>query len=93
MPIAMRTASMTPSLLAFVREGCAMMEWAEHELTPARGFHACIDYPQLQAHRYYEGYFHALASTSGCVDSLNPRYGTPMAKPAAPLRCVVALPC
>jgi hypothetical protein len=35
-------------------------------------------------HVYYEGYFHA-KPTPDNIDSMNPRYGTPMSKPAAPL--------
>jgi hypothetical protein len=35
-------------------------------------------------HVYYEGYFHASA-TSDNIDSMNPRFLSPMSKPAAPL--------
>jgi hypothetical protein len=47
------------------------------------GFTRCVDNPAIPNHRYYEGYFHGLA-TPKPVPSMNPRKGGDMAKPAAP---------
>eukprot|EP01117_Protostelium_nocturnum_P015973 TRINITY_DN6237_c0_g1_i1.p1 TRINITY_DN6237_c0_g1~~TRINITY_DN6237_c0_g1_i1.p1 ORF type:complete len:371 (-),score=100.74 TRINITY_DN6237_c0_g1_i1:76-1188(-) len=49
----------------------------------ASGFYKCVDYPDLESHIYYEGYFHSTSSDQS-VPSMNPRYGSTFDKPAAP---------
>lgn len=70
-----------------------MFSCDESELTPERGFHKCVDYPHLPQHRYYEGYFHTLAGTAGSVESMNPRLGVPIDKPAAPVALRALVEC
>lgn len=45
-----------------------------------------IKYSKQPNHKYYEGYFHALSTTSGPFVSINPRSGLDFDKPAAPVR-------
>ena len=49
------------------------------------GFRKAVDNPELHNHHYYEGYFHGLKEHH-CIESLNPRDGNNMEKPAAPIR-------
>lgn len=50
-----------------------------------RGFDACVDYPDIEGHTYWEGYFHS-ESQAGSVTSVHPRKGCNFEKPAAPWR-------
>lgn len=47
------------------------------------GFFHCVDNHELPGHTYFEGYFHARADSEP-IESMNPRYGHRMKKPAAP---------
>jgi hypothetical protein len=83
-PLAFKTGKMTPPLLQHIREGCSFLTAPEAQLMTDPSFKRCIDHPELPSHRYYEGYFHALA-TSKDVVALNPRLGNAITKKAAPL--------
>jgi hypothetical protein len=79
--VAMFCGGMEPDLVQEIQK-LDIFSCKEDELRK-RGFFKCIDYPQLEKHIYYEGYFHS-CRTDGAVESINPRKGTLMAKPAAP---------
>ena len=78
---AINTCALGPELLQYLASDNVLQA---SNLTPL-GFEKCIDYPTLPEHVYYEGYFHAKRSLEG-IESLNPRYGYKMTKPAAPRR-------
>ena len=49
------------------------------------GFNKTVDHPYLNDNFYFEEYFHGLEENTP-ITSLNPKYGQPMEKPAAPPR-------
>ena len=78
-----KTNKMDPKVLEFILED----EWlqkSDQELMEC-GFNKAVDHPFLNDHFYFEGYFHGLEENTS-ISSLNPRYGLPMEKPAAPPR-------
>ena len=92
--VAFRRAKLSPELLAWMLEEEVLS--AEPQRLLQLGFDACVDYPQLPDHHYYEGYFHARGGgrpgDSGfdaslpAKGSLHPRTGRCFDKPAAPPR-------
>lgn len=80
--IAIRTAEISPELLAYLQSS-DILTCAESALA-GKGFFECCDQPRCPDHVYYEGYFHGL-DTPLPVESMNPRLGDNMQKPAAPI--------
>ena len=77
-------SSISDELLSHLQSNINFVSLEEKELE-SNGFTRCIDMPSIPNHIYYEGYFHGLSSTSGAVNSMNPRLGLNMMKPAAPI--------
>ena len=96
--VAFRRAELSPELLAWLLEEEVLS--AEPSRLLQLGFDACVDYPALSEHHYYEGYYHARGGgCPGDVDydpgfdaslpakgSVHPRTGRNFDKPAAPPR-------
>eukprot|EP01084_Bolivina_argentea_P065456 119310_1 len=76
--------SISDELLKHLQTNVDFINLEEKELE-SNGFTRCVDAPQVPNHIYYEGYFHGLSTTSGAANSINPRLGDSMMKPAAPL--------
>ena len=70
-------------LLQYFQSHIDFISFQEEELE-SNGFTKCVDQPKKPHHIYYEGYFHGM-ETSEHISSLNPRTGSDMMKPAAPL--------
>ena len=82
-PVAMHRVRLSDELLQY------LLLDGIHTCAPSalggRGFDACVDYPHILGHAYWEGYYHA-SLHSGAVTSVHPRKGRDFEKPAAPLR-------
>ena len=78
-----KTNKIDPDVLEFILED----EWlqkSDQQLLEC-GFNKTVDHPYLKNNFYFEGYFHGLEENTP-ITSLNPKYGQPMEKPAAPPR-------
>ena len=91
--VAFRKAQLSARLLKYLAEdgvlqyGSATASDADQTAQfEAAGFRKCVDYGRYPGHIYYEGYFHAMPTSGPHIGSLNPRTGTAMDKPAAPIR-------
>ena len=82
-PFSIITGKLDQDLLLFLLEDEWLLKSDEEML--AIGFRKAVDNPELHNHHYYEGYFHGLKEHH-CIESLNPRDGNNMEKPAAPIR-------
>eukprot|EP00092_Neocalanus_flemingeri_P011347 GFUD01012227.1.p1 GENE.GFUD01012227.1~~GFUD01012227.1.p1 ORF type:complete len:310 (+),score=70.34 GFUD01012227.1:95-1024(+) len=79
----MKEKGMEPDLLTFLQEDAWLQQSDEELLTI--GFRQTADNPYLENHHYFEGYFHGQKENHP-IQSLNPRDGQKMEKPAAPAR-------
>ena len=78
-----RTNKIDPDVLEFILKD----EWlqkSDQQLLEC-GFNKTVDHPYLNDNFYFEGYFHGLEENTP-ITSINPKYGHPMEKPAAPPR-------
>eukprot|EP01129_Flabellula_baltica_P009891 TRINITY_DN4119_c0_g1_i1.p1 TRINITY_DN4119_c0_g1~~TRINITY_DN4119_c0_g1_i1.p1 ORF type:complete len:320 (-),score=61.69 TRINITY_DN4119_c0_g1_i1:9-938(-) len=79
-PFIMKSGELSDALKAFLLSEVPCFFCSE-KVIEGYAFNSCIDYPFLDRHVYYEGYFHS-KMTDDAVLSINPRYGFDFEKPS-----------
>lgn len=82
-PVSFRQSAMSNDLLGYLQQASIFQAKSENDLLPP--FTKCVDHPAVPGHIYYEGYFHSLWNVKGSFKSINPRRGSVMDKPCAPI--------
>jgi len=91
LPVEFVQSSLEDELLKFLQEDSIFATEEEDALTTL-GYDKAVDYPDVEQHKYYEGYFYARPCgdngdfTDAPLQSMHPRYGYDFPKPSAPLR-------